>query len=435
MKFIKITSKGEIDERAFSLLGASSKRDDNTKIGMFGSGLKYSLAFLLRNDIKFRVFSGYREVVFATNSEDFRDKSFNRISVNGTPTSLTTDMGIEWESWFVLREIYCNALDESDGAIAVEEHNSIADVLPVEDYTTFYISVDQQFQEILDNWDLYFSENRKDLLYHDSKMNQVYVGGKNTIVYRKGIRCHYIENVGSLFHYDMSWVKINESRTIASDWDFKWNLCKFLKEIEDKSIIHRILYNINNFTEKNLHWENSWDWSDVWVGQIGDKYLVPTETAGFWEEELKTILKGNYIMLPSSMVQSLKLFFGDKVKVIGDDSTGDGKADMKILNEVGKREQYLLDTSLKFLEDAGYKVKYPVKVVRFHKSEVLGQAKDETIFLSEKIFTMGQKQIVACIIEENEHIVTGYEDETRTFQNHLFSMIVSCYEEKVGRYL
>ena len=52
MKIIKITSKGEIDERAFSLLGASSKRDDNTKIGMFGSGLKYSLAYLLRKEIK-----------------------------------------------------------------------------------------------------------------------------------------------------------------------------------------------------------------------------------------------------------------------------------------------------------------------------------------------------------------------------------------------
>ena len=66
MKTIKITSYGEIDIRAFSKMGASSKRQDGSKIGMFGSGLKYSLAFLLRNKIPFRVFSGYREVKFTT---------------------------------------------------------------------------------------------------------------------------------------------------------------------------------------------------------------------------------------------------------------------------------------------------------------------------------------------------------------------------------
>ena len=59
MKFIKITSKGEIDIRAFSLVGATSKRNDNSKIGMFGSGLKYTLSYLLNNNIDFRVFSGY----------------------------------------------------------------------------------------------------------------------------------------------------------------------------------------------------------------------------------------------------------------------------------------------------------------------------------------------------------------------------------------
>jgi hypothetical protein len=435
MKFIKITSKGEIDERAFSLLGASSKRDDSTKIGMFGSGLKYSLAFLLRNSIMFRVFSGYREVKFTTTAEDFRDKSFKRIYVNEVSTSLTTDMGMDWEHWFVLREIYCNALDESEGAISIEEYDSIQDINPVEDFTAFFIQVDDKFQEILDNWDLYFSNNRKDLLYHDTKLNQIYSGGDKSIVYRKGIRCHYDDETKSLFHYDMSWVKINESRTIASDWDFKWTLCKFLKEIKDESIIHRILYNINNFLERSMNWERSGDWSDAWLNEIGEKYLIPTENAGFWEEELKTTLKGNHIILPSSMVDSLKLFFGDKVKIIGDDSVGGGRGDMKILNEIGKREQYLLDTALAFLKDAGYDVKYPIKVVKFHKKDMLGLAKDDTIFISEKAFTMGQREVVSVIMEESEHNKTGYFDETRQFQNHLFNMVIAGFEEKTGKYL
>ena len=58
-KFIKIESKGNIDPQAFVLLGASTKRDDESKIGFFGSGLKYSIAYLLRNNIEFKVFSEY----------------------------------------------------------------------------------------------------------------------------------------------------------------------------------------------------------------------------------------------------------------------------------------------------------------------------------------------------------------------------------------
>ena len=170
MKFIKITSKGEIDIRAFSLVGATSKRNDNSKIGMFGSGLKYTLSYLLNNNIDFRVFSGYKEVVFTTQEEDFRGLGIKRIFINGESTSLTTDMGMDWQRWFVLREIYCNALDEGDATIEIVKAD-ISELVPVEDCTTFYLKVDEEFQEILDNWDMYFSENRKDLIYHDTDFN------------------------------------------------------------------------------------------------------------------------------------------------------------------------------------------------------------------------------------------------------------------------
>lgn len=50
MNYLKISNKGLLDVEALTLLGASSKRGDNTKIGMFGSGNKFSLAYLLRNN-------------------------------------------------------------------------------------------------------------------------------------------------------------------------------------------------------------------------------------------------------------------------------------------------------------------------------------------------------------------------------------------------
>ena len=40
MKYLKISNKGEIDPNAFRLRGASTKRNDEMKIGFFGIGLK-----------------------------------------------------------------------------------------------------------------------------------------------------------------------------------------------------------------------------------------------------------------------------------------------------------------------------------------------------------------------------------------------------------
>jgi hypothetical protein len=434
MKIIKITSKGEIDERAFSLLGASSKRDDNTKIGMFGSGLKYSLAYLLRKEIKFKVFSGYREVKFTTEEEIFRDKSFNRIYVNGKETSLTTDMGMDWQHWFVMREIYCNALDESEGSITIEEINSFEDITPIEDFTSFFISVDEDFNTIINNWDDYFSENRKDLIFHDDKFNQIYAGGEKVLIYRKGIRCHSNPSTKALFHYDMSWININESRIIADDYEFRYNLVKFLKEIKDEKIVHRILYNINDYWEKYLYWDCSWSFSDSWKNIIDDKYLIPFETAGLWDEEMK-LLKGEYIVLPQSMIKSLKITFGADIKVIGENGVNDSKGDKKVIEALDKKQSFMIKEATTFLKEAGFDIKYPIKIVKFHNPNVLGQADDSVIYLSEKLFNMGKRKLAAVIIEENEHNSTGWGDETREFQSHFIDLYLSSLEDKVGIYL
>ena len=434
MKTIKITSYGEIDIRAFSKMGASSKRQDDSKIGMFGSGLKYSLAFLLRNKIPFRVFSGYREVKFTTQEDTFRGAIINNIFINGRETDLTTDMGMDWQHWFVIREIFCNALDESDGKIEIKNIN-LENAKPIEDYTTFYIQCDEKFTEIINNWHLYFSDKRKDYLYiNEDKTDKIFLGGDSVLIYRKGIRCFYLEKQKSIFSYDMSWIEINESRIIADEWNTKYKICNFLKSINDTSIINTILCNVNDYWEKTFYWASSFNFSDEWLQVIGERILVPFENAGFWDEEVKILLKEKKcIVLPHEMINGLKNSFGEKVKIIGE--TEGGKSDAKILNELTKRQNFLIEEAKSFLNLIEYKIEYPIKVVRFSKSNQLGQAINETILLSEKLFDMGTREIVSTIIEENEHLKTGYFDETRSFQTHLINLLISSFEDKLGKYL
>ena len=434
MKFIKITNNGIIDSKSFTIIGASTKTNKEGFIGQWGSGLKYAIAYLLRNKIPFKVYSDYNEVKFSIQTEQFRDKSIDIVCVNGEKTSISTELGFDNTQWTVIREIFSNAIDEGDAKLDVVE-SDLEDLKPVEDCTCFYIQADT-FKEILDNWDLYFSNERTDILYHDKNFNQIYTGGENLLVYRKGIRCHFAKGKKALFNYDLTWVEINESRVIASDWDFRYGLVGFLRKISDKSIIHRILYNINGSWENSLDWSNSSynPFTDTWLKEVGDKYLIPCENAGFWEEEIK-YLKERHIILPNSLIQALKIQFGDKVKCIGDDATKGGSGDKKLISDLSKREQHLLDESLTFLSDAGYEVKYPIKVCKFVSPVTLGQSLEDTIFLSDKVFTMGKREIINTIIEENHHLVTGFEDETRNMQTSLINLSISLMEEKLGIYL
>ncbi len=96
MKYIKIKNIGLIEPQALYLVGASTKRNDFSKIGQFGSGNKYALAFFLRNGYEVKVFSGLNEIKIETRKETFRDHDFNVIYVNGEKSSITTEMGKDW---------------------------------------------------------------------------------------------------------------------------------------------------------------------------------------------------------------------------------------------------------------------------------------------------------------------------------------------------
>jgi len=392
---------------------------------------------MLRNDIYFKVYAGYREINLSTKPEIMREKTFNRILVNEKETSLTIEMGNnEWSNWSIIREIYCNALDEGEASVSMFNVDSEKDLLPIEDYTTFYIKVNDEFEKILSDWNLYFSEKRKDIVYSDLKGNKIFSGNKELVVYRKGIRCHYEDNQKSIFHYDFDKIEINESRVLKSDFSFRnFDLPNFFKELKDVGIIESLLYSINDSFERTISWNTAFgkNFSDEWLEAINNRYLVPYENAGFWTDEVK-LLKNKIIILPNNLIEGLKSSFGDKIKLIGE-TEGINNADKKVIENLTDKQKYLLDFCLDFLKKVKYEVKYPVKVVKFFNSHLLGQAENETIFISEKNFTMGKKEIINTIIEENEHLVTGHKDETRAFQTHLINLIIEAWEDKINEYL
>jgi len=215
MNKIVISNQGEIVAEDLMLIGSSTKRDQVGKIGMFGSGWKYALAWFLRNDVEIEIYSGKRRIDVSVEIILHRDKPTKVICVDGVKTSLTTDMGPKWNGWMALREVVSNAIDEGEHSIDTAWS---PEVVLKEGITQIIIPTNNELSEVMMGYDKYFSFNRK--------TNFNYVGGRiflksnpsNRNIYRKGIRCYDDHQLESIMDFDFDEIEINESR-LANSYD------------------------------------------------------------------------------------------------------------------------------------------------------------------------------------------------------------------------
>lgn len=443
MSYILIQNDGEVESGAFELIGASTKRDSPEKIGFFGSGLKYSIAFMLRNNIDFKIYSGEKEIKFSVQTQEFREKSFERICINGQPTSYTTTMGPTWnEDWFVLREIYCNALDETNCQLikSTDNINSVAGK------TRIYIELNEALKKIVDNWDRYFSNDRDPIFVNTAYTSFLQQGSTKSaqgvkifpktdgVVFRKGIRSH--EDKRLLFDYEIDFADINEDRRLKNPTALQYMYCDLVASFTDEHYVLCILregqddeaateYKSLHSTQKNA--------SPKWVDFSKRFTLVVKEISGRYSDKINKSEK-EVLYIPSAFARMLKQSDAN-ITIIGMGN---------VINNVSFSEceqtpkmSFLLKEVTEALRQMKYTFPYPVTVVSFAEHQVLGQAdvKAKQIYLSDTIFDMGRREIALTIIEECEHIASKVADESRAFQNHLISSWLKSMEESNALFL
>ena len=418
--YIRIANVGEIDTTAMFLIGASTKRDDSSKIGFFGSGLKYALAVMLRNEIPFLIYSGNRKIDVESRPVEFRGKVFGQIFIDGKETSLTTEMGPDWEPWFAVREILCNAIDEGSHSIDIAEATKTK-----KGTTSIFIGATDKLQKVFNHWQYYFCEKRTDSILNGPD-GRLFTGQHGFLcVYRKGILCHH-EHTKSLFHYDMQWVEINESRIIKNQFDFKYHLVQWMARNADVATVATLYDNYRDTYEGKLDWDCSCSFNEAWLTVIGNRPLVPEEVSGYFSEDLESCL-----VLPGSLVNALSKTFGSKVKV-------KGKSDRytnRTIVEKNPRQATMLSEVLDFLSRSEIKIAYPIEVCIFGTDSTLGQAAHGTIYVAAKVFDLGKRQLALTVLEEYSHLESLQADKTRGFQDFLLSRFLQSLEEKAGMYL
>lgn len=434
-RWLLVENKGEIDVNALILMGGSTKRGSESAIGYFGSGNKYSLALLIKREICFKIYSGLQELVVATKPVKFRDKAFDQILINGQDTSLTTDMGPQWDSWMAVREFVSNSIDEG-------EHNIVScteDINAKEGYTRIYVEHCPQIVEVIQNWDKYFAFDRIDTLVEIADTGKVFPNNTDKhslLLYRKGIQCYWQEKTRTLFSYDLSKFVINESRVISDVYDSKRAVCTFLvnyatTEVAKKILKHAFVEESGEYWEGGMYWNyyGNHKLNSCWREAIGDHVIVNNDVSGNYMDIVNA--HKNY-RVSKEMARVIKNSFPDvPVYGIGEDDEEDSWRECEVTPKI----EYMLKRTTEFCTECHYPIKYDIQVVKFDKPETLGKAANKKILLSDRLFDMGMKELVMTVMEEQEHIVTGHCDETRAFQDHLFRQWLSEKELRFGVFL
>jgi hypothetical protein len=419
MKYLKIQNNGELDIRLIALMGGTTKADNQYKIGEFGSGLKYTLAYLFRNNLDFKIFIGNKHVDITIETEDINGDVFEIICINGHRTSITTKMGKDWEAWMIIRELWSNALDEGG---AVKETTEI--IAGESGCTTFYIQVTPEIRDVILRWGNYFIHDVEPIC--DTEDHAIYAGGDSLRLYKQGILIYEDKKSIGLFSYDIKNAQLNELREFKGAQTYE--IVRALSKANSKAIS----YFLENITDAHYEGEMDYNWytsfAVTWRDTIGGAKLIHQKALNIIKDRGAEIDLAGTIVVPEKVYKFLtKQFEGigllrtaDKVneffEIHSEDLTGKIKEALTILEACN----YFIHPELSFMCGV------------FGDKRVLAQVNMDTkqIYMSERLLDRGLLNLCATVIEENEHFRTGFNDHTREFQQHFIDLFTKTLLEK-----
>lgn len=399
-EIVNFENQGFLDLEMIKTFGVSVKERENP-IGYFGTGLKYAIAVLVRNEIPVELHIGNNKHIFGRRRVNMRGKDFDVVTMDGEQLPFTTELGKNWELWQAFRELWCNCKDEG-GKI------SYADEFPKEGTVgTRFLVFGHEFAQL---W-----RNRGEFILRKNNLQQVTTTFKDVEIYRhpskavfyRGIKVMEV-NKPFLFTYNItSEIELTEDRTVKYSWSAEARIKNAIVRLEDSTAVRDIVNAPKSSVEAEFNFDNitqRWEVSDVFHETLAEEYAV------------------NGRLMNDSARALFKRLSGKTVAALVE------------REEMTDVEKLQLERAMMICEKLYPDIrKYPVITTADLGSLKIGEAdmSEKKIILSKKAFKMGTKMLVTTIIEEYMHITTGYFDLTRELQNHLFDTITDLIEKFV----
>jgi len=378
-------NKGLIDIHAITIMGVSVKQENS--IGYFGTGLKYAIAVLLREGLKITIWRGKEEISFETRAVEIRGKMFDLIYMGGEKLGFTTELGKNWKIWQAFREIYCNCKDESGVTKSLNDFNGAKDDI------TKVVVEGEQFEEIYNTRSLYFIETAPDIILRCAEVQK-----KNSkSLFYKSINV-YSEQEAFLYTWNITTtIGLTEDRTAKYKYELDNRLSTAIAHSTDEEFIESCILAPEGSFEACLKYGLSEKPSNDFISVC----------AGLYKNFNKDVNRSaiNYAKKHADWKSPEEAFKPDEL------------------------QQSMFARATELLNRAGFGVnKYNIDFIKSLGAGVGGRARNKRITITEAAFGAGTKELAITLLEELWHLEYGYQDETRNFQNFLFTQIGTLIE-------
>lgn len=389
-------NSGEIEIDAVTTLGVSVKEGDRP-IGQFGTGLKYSIAVLLREGHRVVIMSGLNRYSFFLKEKIIRGEKFQLIHIQenneleSRSLGFTTSYGKNWKLEHVYRELWSNMTDENGevtafrGWAAGPEIGSTKIIVYGEQFARIH---EQRYENILlDPAKRKIAESSVFEVYH----------GISSVVYYRGIAALKL-SIPSMYTYNyISDQPLTEDRTLeGGSYMLAYYIELWLRSnAAQEEVYATLLASKEAFLEGGLSYSM--------LGGHNENWLAAVKQA-LQESPSKCNVTAAEVFMQKTALQ--KFEFKEK--------------------ELSGAEQELLERTLAQIARWGYDYAsrgYAVQVVEDCGDNILARVNGQGCVVLYKCLA-DTELLQHALVEEFIHLKFNVNDNSRAMQNVLFNEII-----------
>jgi hypothetical protein len=446
-------------------MGISSKRDNESTVGQFGSGAKLAPVAAIRKGYEWVCLGsddrGDYRLDYFTKEVDGYDIVYYRYTteegVTDIPSSFSLDAGVlSWDTDFqIYREAFANALDAnlefgSDYTVEI-----VDDIERKDGYFDVYLTADNDLLEYYENSDLYFKYG----VSPDFESKYSYGVPESTSIgifrnYRQrdfgkfehvadarlfgkgGIWIGDLENPESIFSYQFDNFQLNEERRLANAYQVDNVIGYALRNLTDYDAIRELfaIDMLGGYEDSvefllpsyHLNGKSSPEWAEVWIEDYGYNCIpiCPSGVEGHSSEEIVIQLQMRgytYKVIKNLTMYKLLIMSPSDHSLQIADILGD-RAEFDIVDKLEPSRQHILDKALRVVghyESVSDDIHFVAFSPREHQATIHGVWVHDSraVMLSVEALDIGVEHTVATIVHELDHANTGYSDDDRRFRD------------------